>query len=88
MDDVVRTRQEKLARYLIKRFGKDGLQRLIEGFERRDKCAELVQTYGVTRQRIHQWKNTLGVPIRSYVLHPEVQALLPQKLDTVKRTEV
>jgi DNA-directed RNA polymerase sigma subunit (sigma70/sigma32) len=68
--------RERVARNFIKAYGRARFRRLIEALEVGESGQEIANEFGVSRERVRQWKNTFGQVITLYQLHPEVERIL------------
>lgn len=70
--------RERVARNFIKTYGRARFRRLLEALA----CSEsgqAVEEFGVSRERVRQWKNTFGTIITVYQVHPEVERILNER---------
>ncbi|MBM4391613.1 MAG: hypothetical protein FJ090_10870 [Deltaproteobacteria bacterium] len=75
---TVRSR-ERVARNFIKSYGRTKFRRLLEALANAESGQTLADEFGVSRERIRQWKNTFGTVITVYQVHPEVERLLRER---------
>jgi DNA-directed RNA polymerase sigma subunit (sigma70/sigma32) len=68
--------RERVARNFVKSYGRARFRRLIEALERGESGQEIANEFGVSRERVRQWKNTFGQVITLYQIHPEVERIL------------
>lgn len=68
--------RERVARNFIKAYGRVKFRRLIEAIAAGESGQDIAQEFGVSRERVRQWKNTFGQVITLYQLHPEVDRVL------------
>jgi len=66
----------KMAKNIIKKHGAAKFARLIELFRQGKSGTDVAEEFGVTRQRVSQWKSKLGEQHVSFIPHPEVSAIL------------
>lgn len=66
-------RQRKIAQNFVDRHGLEGLQRLLAAFERQDSGQVIADAFGVSRERVRQWRDTFGRAVSFYQPHPEVR---------------
>lgn len=71
-----RTSAEKVARNFIKKYGRTAFVRLLADLQTNESAVTTAARLGVCRERVRQWKDVLGVEVRLYHLHPEVQRLV------------
>ena len=78
-----------VAHNIISVHGKAAFQKLIELFQEGASGSKIGVAYGVSRQRVSQWKATLGQERVSYEVHRDIKDLVAPKQDrTTKRTLV
>lgn len=68
--------RERVARNFIKTYGRARFRRLIEALAAGESGQLIANEFGVSRERVRQWKNTFGQVITLYQLHPEVERIL------------
>ena len=68
--------RERVARNFIKTYGRTRFRRLIEALAASESGQTIAMEFGVSRERVRQWKNTFGQVITLYQLHPEVERIL------------
>lgn len=71
--------RERVARNFIKSYGRTKFRRLLEALGSAESGQTLADEFGVSRERIRQWKNTFGTVITVYQVHPEVERLLRER---------
>ncbi len=57
----------------IARYGRSGLQRFIDHLQGGRSGQEIAEDFGVSRERVRQWKNAFGNSIEIYQVGPDVQ---------------
>lgn len=65
-----------VASNLISEHGRAGFQHLIDMFRSGESGTKIGHVYGVSRQRVSQWKAALGTEIVSFQVHPDIQDLV------------
>jgi hypothetical protein len=70
------SKAEKIARSIERAHGKSGLKRLLDGFLAQESGEVLARDLGVSRQRVHQWKQLLVEEITFVNLNPGVARVL------------
>lgn len=70
------TRAVSLARALIEKHGKRKFKKLIQMFESGETLEATGNEYGVSKQRVGQWKKKLGYEQTSFTLRQGVKKLL------------
>ena len=53
-------------------------QRLLNALSNGDSGQVIATDFGVSRERVRQWKNTFGRVVTIYQVHPEVQRLFDE----------
>lgn len=71
--------RERVARNFVKSYGRTRFRRLLEALANAESGQALAEEFGVSRERIRQWKNTFGTVITMYQVHPEVERLLAER---------
>ena len=71
--------RERVARNFIKTYGRARFRRLLEALARAESGQVVADEFGVSRERVRQWKNTFGTVIMMYQVHPEVERLLAER---------
>ncbi len=71
--------RERVARNFIKSYGRTKFRRLLEALGTAESGQTLADEFGVSRERIRQWKNTFWTVITVYQVHPEVERLLRER---------
>ncbi len=71
--------RERVARNFVKSYGRTRFRRLLEALANAESGQALADEFGVSRERIRQWKNTFGTVITVYQVHPEVERLLRER---------
>jgi hypothetical protein len=71
--------RERVARNFIKTYGRARFRRLLEALARAESGQLVADEFGVSRERVRQWKNTFGTVITMYQVHPEVERLLAER---------
>lgn len=73
------THAERVSRNFIKKRGQESYHRLLHLLRSQAEGPAMAAEFGVTRQRVHQWKNALGVTITFYRVHPEIQRIADEE---------
>ncbi len=71
--------RERVARNFIKSYGRGRFRRLLEALGRGESGQKIADEFGVSRERVRQWKNTFGTVITLYQVHPEVERILRER---------
>jgi hypothetical protein len=66
----------KVAQNLIATYGREKFLYLINAFATGVKGPEIAEVFGVTRQRVNQWKSKMGQEHVSYIPLPEVAEII------------
>ena len=78
--------RERVARNFIKSYGRARFRRLLEALARSESGQAVAEEFGVSRERVRQWKNTFGTVITMYQVHPEVERLLLERAAATRMT--
>ena len=73
------THREKVARNFIETRGMETFRRLLFLFEKQESGEVIAKEFGVSRERIRQWRDTFGSTIYVYEVHPIVVLHLNEK---------
>ncbi len=73
--------RERVARNFIRTYGRQRFQRLLEALAANESGQAIAEEFGVSRERVRQWKITFGTVITHYQLHPEVERILAEQRD-------
>jgi hypothetical protein len=65
--------RERIANNFVERYGADRLRRLLEALANGESGEAIAQEFGVSRERVRQWKNAFGTIVTLYQIHPDVQ---------------
>lgn len=71
--------RERVARNFIRTYGRARFRRLLEALANAESGQAVADEFGVSRERVRQWKNTFGTVITVYQVHPEVERLLRER---------
>ncbi len=71
--------RERVARNFIRTYGRRRFRRLLEALAASESGQAIADEFGVSRERVRQWKNTFGTVITLYQLHPEVERILSEQ---------
>jgi hypothetical protein len=71
-----RTTAQRVAENIKQTYGEEKLLYLVNQFAKGTPGPEIAKAFGVTRQRVNQWKNKLGTAHVTYVLAPEVERII------------
>jgi len=66
----------KVAINIVKRYGLDKLESLLEHFKANTPGPTIAEEFGVTRQRVNQWKKKLGVEYTTFVVDSSVEEVV------------
>lgn len=66
----------RVAQNIIKKHGFDKFMALIDMYKRGVSGTAIAEEFGVTRQRINQWKQRLGTSREIYNISPDVELLI------------
>lgn len=73
-----KTRQ-RVARNFIRTYGRTRFRRLLEALAGGESGQAIADEFGVSRERVRQWKNTFGEVITYYRVFPEVDRILKER---------
>ena len=79
MGTTVTKSRERVARNFIKTYGRSGCRRLLQALAATESGQVIADEFGVSRERVRQWKNAFGTVITMYQLHPEVERILRER---------
>ena len=71
--------RERVARNFIKSYGRTRFRRLLEALAAGESGQQIANEFGVSRERVRQWKNTFGEVITHYRVYPEVDRILRER---------
>ena len=71
--------RERVARNFIKSYGRSKFRRLLHALGEGESGQVIADEFGVSRERVRQWKNAFGTVITLYQLHPEVERILRER---------
>lgn len=71
--------RERVARNFIKTYGRTKFRRLVEALANGESGQIVADEFGVSRERVRQWKNTFGEVITHYRIYPEVDRILHER---------
>lgn len=71
--------RERVARNFIKTYGRTKFRRLVEALANGESGQVVADEFGVSRERVRQWKNTFGEVITHYRIYPEVDRILHER---------
>ena len=79
MGTSVTKSRERVARNFIKTYGRSRFRRLLQALAATESGQVIADEFGVSRERVRQWKNAFGTGITMYQLHPEVERILRER---------
>ena len=71
--------RERVARNFIRSYGRSRFRPLLEALAANESGQIIADEFGVSRERVRQWKNTFGTVITLYQVHPEVERILRER---------
>jgi hypothetical protein len=71
--------RERVARNFVKTYGRTKFRRLLEALAIGESGQVIADEFGVSRERVRQWKNTFGEVITHYRVYPEVDRILQER---------
>ena len=69
-------KREKVARNFIKTYGRAKFRRLLSLIAEGESGQVIANEFGVSRERVRQWKNIFGEVITTYRVYPEIERML------------
>ena len=69
-------KRQKVARNFIKTYGRSRFRELLSSLAEGKSGQLIANDFGVSRERVRQWKNTFGDMVTIYQLHPEIEKIL------------
>lgn len=69
---------DTVARNFVRRYGADRLRRLIDLIAAGESGQVIASEFGVTRERVRQWKNAFGHSVQVYQVHADVWRVLDE----------
>lgn len=76
--NTAKTRQ-RVARNFIRTYGRTRFRRLLEALAGGESGQAIADEFGVSRERVRQWKNMFGEVITYYRVFPEVDRILKER---------
>lgn len=64
---------------LVDKYGLVKVRWLVKRFTLGHSGEDIAEEFGVTRERVRQWKNSIGSSIQVYQVHPETQKVLNER---------
>jgi hypothetical protein len=77
-----------VAENIITEYGKSAFHKLIDMFRENESGTKIGYAFGVSRQRVNQWKVALGEELITYSVHPEIADLVERRPRSTRRTAV
>ena len=71
--------RERVARNFIKSYGRVRFRRLLSALAAGESGQAIANEFGVSRERVRQWKNTFGEVIIHYRVFPEIDRILRER---------
>lgn len=71
--------RQRVARNFIRSYGRANFRRLLEALANGESGQAIADEFGVSRERVRQWKNTFGEVITHYRVYPEVHRILRER---------
>jgi DNA-directed RNA polymerase sigma subunit (sigma70/sigma32) len=68
--------RERVARNFVERYGAAGLERMLDALSDGVSGQAIAEEFGVSRERVRQWKEAFGRSVTLYQVYPEVRRLL------------
>ena len=70
--------RERVARNFMS-YGRTRFRELLAALARGESGQRIADGFGVSRERVRQWKNTFGEVITHYRVYPEVDRILQER---------
>jgi ribosomal protein S24E len=64
-----------VARNFINQYGKARFKRFVKLLKEGASGEQIAEEYGVSRERVRQWKNAFGTVVQNYDLDPEISKI-------------
>ncbi|MCA8912948.1 MAG: helix-turn-helix domain-containing protein [Planctomycetes bacterium] len=64
-----------VAKNFINQYGKGKFKRFLRLLKDGTSGEQIAEEYGVSRERVRQWKNAFGNVVQSYDVDPEIQKI-------------
>ncbi len=71
--------RQRVARNFIKSYGRLRFRRLLDALANGESGQAIANEFGVSRERVRQWKNTFGEVITYYRVYPEIDLILHER---------
>ena len=71
--------RQRVARNFIRNYGRTRFRRLLEALAQNESGQAIADEFGVSRERVRQWKNTFGEVITYYRVYPEIDQILQER---------
>jgi 4-alpha-glucanotransferase len=68
-----------MARNFIKTYGRQRFRRLLVALEASESCQIIGDDFGVSRERVRQWRTAFGVTLVHYQLYADVAKVLMER---------
>jgi hypothetical protein len=63
----------RVSQNIIRKHGQEGFLKLLSLLHDNTPCTKIAEQFNVTRQRAHQWKQSLGTEKKTFILYPDVE---------------
>lgn len=67
-------KRERTARNFVKKYGIESFKLLISMLEQNISGQKIGEKFGVTRERVRQWRNTFGMTTVVYNVYPDIDS--------------
>lgn len=79
---------ERVAKNIIATYGEEKFLYLVNQFAAGTPGPAIAEVFGVTRQRVNQWKRKLGTEHITYILDPDVEKLVKGESNSSLSTRI
>lgn len=66
---------ETVANNFVNQYGKARLKRFLKLLQQNESGEKIAEEFGVSRERVRQWKNAFGSMVQTYEMSPEIMKL-------------
>lgn len=64
-----------VANNFVNQYGKARLKRFLKLLQQNESGEKIAEEFGVSRERVRQWKNAFGAMVQTYEMNPEIMKL-------------
>lgn len=77
--NAAKKRRDRMVRFFVKRRGRAALNRFLDLCSENKSGQQIADEFGVTRQRVQQWRDAFGQTVHAYSIHSDILAMLGEK---------